>query len=92
MFSWILDIHSILKEVRKMATQITELAAELAQIKTLVSEGMVELTSKIADLEAALSGAGTLPDDVQAELTSLKDMAQALADVIANPPPVEPVV
>ena len=88
MFDWINIIYATYKEVRKMATQITELAAELAQIKALVAEGMTELTSKIADLEAALTGAGTLPDDVQAELTSLKDMAQALADVIASPPPV----
>jgi hypothetical protein len=80
------------KRIAKMATNVSELAPELAQIKSLVAEGMIELTQKIADLEVALGDAGALPDEAQIELDGLKTMAQALADVIANPPPIEPPV
>ena len=63
-----------------MATQISELAAELTDIKMLVSEGMVELTGKINDLEEALGNAGELPVEVVEAMAALRRTAQALAD------------
>ena len=86
------EVHSTLQKVKKMATQIAELATALNDIKALVVEGTSELTSKITELELALSeGGGEIPVEAQTALDDLKGIAQTLADIVPNAPPVEPI-
>ena len=89
MFGWITIIHQIYAEVRRMATQISELAGALAEVRALVIEGTTELTAKIDDLEAALAGGDDLPIEAVEALAALRASAQHLADIIPNEP-VEP--
>lgn len=92
MFTWIDIIYATYSEVRKMATKVSELAAELANVKALLSEASIELLGKIIALEEALGSAGDLPPDVTVALEEVRVSAQALADVVPNEPPVEPPV
>jgi hypothetical protein len=82
MFNWIASIYSIPKEVRKMATQISELATELANVKNLLVEAAGELTGKIDALEAALALSGELPQEAQDALEEVRATAQGLADIV----------
>ena len=75
-----------------MATQISELAGALAEVRALVIEGTTELTAKIDDLEAALAGSDELPIEAVEALAALRVSAQSLADIIPNAPAEEPVV
>lgn len=70
-----------------MATQINELAIELATIKTLLVEAANELSAKITALEEALGNAGALPEDAALALEDVRIAAQALADVVPNEAP-----
>jgi uncharacterized phage infection (PIP) family protein YhgE len=76
------------REVLKMATKVSELAAALASVHSLLGEGINEVLAKIQELEDALVNA-SIPDEAQTALDAVKESAQALADIVPNVPPVE---
>ena len=64
-----------------MATQ-TELAEQLTEIKTNLTEAFGELSAKITALEEALANAGQTTPEVDAALADVKAIATTLKDIV----------
>jgi len=64
-----------------MATQ-TELAEQLTEIKTNLTEAFGELSAKITALEEALANAGQTTPEVDAALADVKTIATTLKDIV----------
>jgi len=64
-----------------MATQ-TELAEQLTEIKSNLTEAFGELSAKITALEEALANAGQTTPEVDAALADVKTIATTLKDIV----------
>ena len=64
-----------------MATQ-TELAEQLTEIKSNLTEAFGELSAKITALEEALANAGQTTPEVDAALADVKAIATTLKDIV----------
>lgn len=83
----ICKILQLLQEIlRKEDKIMSQLGDTLNSIKDQVGKATVEILGKIADLEAALANAGTIPVDAQTALDGLKVAAQALDDIVPDAP------
>ena len=74
---------------------VVALIDDLKSIKDQLAKAKSEIVSKVSDLEAALADSGTESDAVTEAVSALKDVAQALDDVVPDQPapvvvPVDP--
>lgn len=88
----VLDLLNRLE--RQITMNQTELKQALDDAKAQASKAKAEIVKKIADLEDAISNAGSTTPEVDAALSALKGELQGLDDLnpdAAAEPPVEPV-
>jgi len=72
-----------------LMAKLSELEGKVREMNALLSEASTEINDKIAALTAALADV-EIPPGAADELEALKVKAQALADIVSNPPPTEP--
>ena len=98
--AWLRKCHGELvtkTDLRKLERKIvmtqTELAAGLTELQTQIANIAAEQAArsdahlaKIAELEALIVAGGDITLEVLTAFTGVKDTAQALDDVIPNPP------
>lgn len=70
----------------RISVNQTELAQALTDLGTQLTKASAEITGKIADLEAAISNAGSTTPEVDAALAALKVSGQALDDIVPDAP------
>ena len=81
----VLDLQRQLTKLEELLmTTTADLSADLATIKTNLTEAVAEIVAKVADLEAQLANAGQLPADTAQTVADIKALAQNLADVVPN--------
>jgi hypothetical protein len=68
-----------------MATQ-AELAQSLKDVAAQVDKTKTEITSKIADLEAAIGNSGNTTPEVDDALAALKTAVQGVDDIVPDAP------
>ena len=78
-----------LETEKRIMAKLNELEGKVREMNVLLSEASTEINDKIAALTTALADV-EIPAGAADELEALKVKAQALADIVSNPPPTEP--
>lgn len=91
MWSFLERFDAAINAIFRMEKTMGAVSDALAGIKDQLAKAKAEVLSKITDLEAQLADAGKLDAADVAAIQDLKDAAQALDDVVVDPP-VEPTV
>lgn len=76
---WLLK--PVLLALKRITMNQAELAQALADIKTQADKAKDEIVAKVAELEAAISNAGSTSPEVDAALAALKGSVQGLDDL-----------
>lgn len=80
MFDFLISkIDRIVMTNEELAKGLSDLNAQLGKVNT-------EITGKIADLEAAITGSGSVPQTVVDAFNALKPAVQALDDIVPDAP------
>jgi len=79
-------LNSIIKKLNTMALSHAELAQQLTDVATQVEKSKAEITTKIADLEAAIQNAGNTTQEVDNALAALKTAVQGVDDIVPDQP------
>jgi chromosome segregation ATPase len=80
------DGEDILKILKLIKMEQSELAAQLTALQTQTEKAKAEIISKIADLEGALDAADDVTPEVQAAFDALKASVQGVDDIVADAP------
>jgi len=80
------DGEDILKILKLIKMEQSELAAQLTALQTQTEKAKAEILSKIADLEGALDAADDVTPEVQAAFDALKASVQGVDDIVADAP------
>jgi chromosome segregation ATPase len=80
------DGEDILKILKLIKMEQSELAAQLTALQTQTEKAKAEIISKIADLEGALDAADDVTPEVQAAFYALKASVQGVDDIVADAP------